>query len=192
MRFCGRSRRKRRETRPTSSGGAAWGLTRKPPTIEQCRAWAKDVASNRTAEAEPAAEMLLSGWAQYSNPFIRGFPDGNEHNWCPPDTIDAALTAYQARLKGGYNDRWFWFLGDFGLAQNVTREQKAKAFAFAKAVNARSLDGFEGHALEALARLDPDAARPIIAAFGADGGDARMGRLKARAMQVLEERVGLE
>ena len=172
--------------------GAAWGLTQKPPTIEQCRGWAKDVASQQMAEAEPAAERLLSGWVQYSNPFIRGFPDGNEHNWCPPDTIDAALAAYQARLKGGYSGRWFWFLGDFGLAQNVTREQKAKAFGFAKAVNDRLPDGFDGLALEAMARLDPDAARPIIAAFGADGGDARIQGLKARAMQVLEERVGLE
>ncbi|MBX3233239.1 MAG: hypothetical protein KIT84_20820 [Labilithrix sp.] len=167
---------------------ATSALTSKPPTVEECHDWARDLTASRASVIEAAVEKILSGRKQYDDAFVRGRPDGDAHNWCPPDVIDAALAAYPRRFEeGGLTDRWIDYLGDLGWATNVAREQRAKAFAFAKLTYERSPTGDFGRAaLLAMAKLDPEAARPLVLAHGTSSTAAKIDRTTALA--TLEER----
>lgn len=165
-----------------------FALTHRPPTADECRGWAQDLANEGDRPIKVAVEKLLDGRKQYGNGFIAGRPDGSEHNWCPPAAVDAAIDALRRWYTQGVFDQDIRVernlvanLGYLGLAENVSAAQKAKAYALAKEISEQWKDGFEAYAVYAMALLDPAAARPIV--MGLDAGYTR-----EHAMELMDER----
>jgi hypothetical protein len=169
---------------------AAQYARKQPPTPADCAGYARELGSKDPIDASVAASLVLDGHAHFSNPWINGWPDGSERNWCPPASIEAALAETQRRAKSGtLTSEWLLALGALGKAENVSAEIRTRATALAKATwsNPRAPHDVRHAALFALAWLDPPWARATAMASGDAGADFPSKRDVESVIDVLDE-----